>query len=129
MTAKGEMMLHEKKHDDAMRQNWDRAESNRVLLENAALHVKIADLESVLEDKRRLTRELDVAMHGEKDAAKQASLCDLIRPAERLRDRIIKLEKVAEEADKYQKYMNLGGITMAFGVTPGEKLRAALAAL
>ncbi len=50
------------------------------------------DYKEVLDDKRRLTRELDVAMHGEKDAAKQASLCDLIGPAQRLRERAEKAE-------------------------------------
>jgi hypothetical protein len=43
------------------------------------------DYEAVLADKRRLTRELDVAMHGEAGAAKQASLCDLIPMAKRMR--------------------------------------------
>jgi len=43
------------------------------------------DLQEVIDDSRRLTRELDVAMHGEANAAKQASLCDLIVPAEQLR--------------------------------------------
>lgn len=42
------------------------------------------DIKEVLQDKRRLTRELDVAMHGD-DAAEQASLVDLIGPAEDLR--------------------------------------------
>lgn len=46
----------------------------------------IADYEEVLADKRRLTRELDVALHGEHGAAKQASLCDLVGPAKRLRE-------------------------------------------
>ena len=36
------------------------------------------------EDKLRLTRELDVALHGEAGAAKQASLCDLVGPAKEL---------------------------------------------
>lgn len=35
-------------------------------------------LEAALEDKRRLVRELDVALNGEAGAAKQASLCDLV---------------------------------------------------
>jgi hypothetical protein len=35
-----------------------------------------------------LTRELDVAMHGERGAARQASLCDLIEPAKRLRAKL-----------------------------------------
>lgn len=37
----------------------------------------IADYEEVLADKRRLVRELDVLMNG-KQAAKQASLCDIV---------------------------------------------------
>lgn len=44
-----------------------------------------AKYEEVLEDKRRLTRELDVALSGESGAAKQASLCDLIPIAKALR--------------------------------------------
>lgn len=38
---------------------------------------RIKDYEDVLADKRRLTRELDVALNGN-DAAKQASLCDIV---------------------------------------------------
>lgn len=34
--------------------------------------------EEANEDKKRLVRELDVALHGEKGAAKQASLCDIV---------------------------------------------------
>lgn len=51
-----------------------------------------SDYEEVLADKRRLTRELDVAMHGEDGAAKQASMCDLIEPAKNLRTRAEKAE-------------------------------------
>lgn len=56
----------------------------------------IEDYEDVLADKRRLTRELDVAMHGEEGAAKQASLCDLIDSAMHMRNRIQHLEKTLE---------------------------------
>ena len=45
----------------------------------------INDYEEVLEDKRCLAREIDVALHGEKDAAIQASLCDLVSPARELK--------------------------------------------
>jgi hypothetical protein len=38
----------------------------------------LTDYEEVLADHRRLVRELDVLMHGEEGAAKQASLCDLV---------------------------------------------------
>lgn len=46
---------------------------------------RTADYEAVLADHRRLVRELDVALSGEADAAKQASLCDLIAQAKQLR--------------------------------------------
>jgi hypothetical protein len=46
---------------------------------------RVAELEEVLADKRRLAREIDIALHGEGGAAKQASLCDLVEPARRLR--------------------------------------------
>ena len=39
---------------------------------------QIADYEAVLADKRRLAREMDVAMHGEAGAAKQPALCDVL---------------------------------------------------
>lgn len=45
----------------------------------------VEDYELTIADHRRLTRELDVAMHGEEGAAPQASLCDLIDPARKLR--------------------------------------------
>ena len=48
--AHGEMSYHEKKHDDAMRQNWDRAESNRVLKENAELRIELTRLPVRVED-------------------------------------------------------------------------------
>jgi hypothetical protein len=46
----------------------------------------VADYEEVLADHRRLAREIDVALHGEDGAAKQASLCDLVPLARRLRE-------------------------------------------
>lgn len=54
----------------------------------------IADYEEVLADKRRLTRELDIAMHGEDGAAVQASLCDLIEPAKKMRAEIERLRRL-----------------------------------
>jgi hypothetical protein len=43
----------------------------------SALEAELADYKSVLDDKRRLTRELDVLLNGA-GAAKQASLCDIV---------------------------------------------------
>jgi len=44
--------------------------------------------EDLLKSKRELTRALDVALHGEDGAAKQASLCDLVGPARDLRGKL-----------------------------------------
>jgi Uncharacterized conserved protein len=52
------------------------------------LITQLADYEAVLADKRRLTRELDIALCGEDGAAKQASLCDLIPIAKALRSEV-----------------------------------------
>lgn len=55
---------------------------------------RIRDLEEVLADKRRLTRELDVALSGPEGAAQQASLCDLIPIAKKMREELARLEKL-----------------------------------
>jgi hypothetical protein len=56
----------------------------------------IADYEEVLADKRRLVRDLDCALHGEGNTAKQASLCDLIEPARALKTRADALQAEVE---------------------------------
>lgn len=58
----------------------------------------IADYEEVLADHRRLVRLLDVALHGEGNAAPQASLCDLIEPARRLREAVFPRPEVKDTA-------------------------------
>lgn len=73
----------------------------------------IGDLEDVLEDKRRLTREIDVAMHGEEGAAEQASLCDLIGPARRMRIAITKLMGVLCWAVNVETNQNLEWVQRA----------------
>ena len=60
-----------------------------------------SDYEDVLADKRRLTRELDVALHGEEGAAKQASLCDLIEPAKKMRAANARMREALEWIDQY----------------------------
>ena len=57
------------------------------------------NLEEVLGGHRLLVRQLDVAMHGEAMAARQASLCDLIPLAEELRAKHIAAEARAEKAE------------------------------
>ena len=68
--------------------------------------LSIANYEEVLKDTRRLTRELDVAMHGEDGAAQQASLCDLIEPAKRLRESKAELVEALEMALAWAPYIN-----------------------
>lgn len=69
----------------------------------------INDYEEALRDKRRLTRELDIALSGADGAAEQASLCDLIGPAKELReerDRLkIELNHAYEDGFKKAKEM------------------------
>lgn len=78
----------------------------------------VADLEEALADKRRLTRELDVAMHGEEGAAKQASLCDLIPLAKRLREQAAPLSETERPLlpglkaalEIAERYVNVDGV-------------------
>jgi hypothetical protein len=51
-----------------------------------ALWQENKDLREVLDDNHRLTRELDEALSGPGNAAKQASLCDLIPQAKAMRE-------------------------------------------
>lgn len=50
--------------------------------ERLDVHPAVADLldgfAQAQEDKRRLTRQIDIALSGEENAAKQASLCDMV---------------------------------------------------
>jgi hypothetical protein len=55
---------------------------------------EVAGCKEVIADMHRLTRELDVALHGEEGAARQASLCDLITPARNLRAEVERLRAV-----------------------------------
>lgn len=64
----------------------------------------IADYEEVLADKRRLTRLLDIALCGEENAAKQASLCDLIPIAKKLREDRDELLAVRTTAEVKQQW-------------------------
>jgi len=48
----------------------------------------IADYEAVFEDHKRLVRRLDVALNGEKNAAPQARLCDIVAQVEAFRRKV-----------------------------------------
>jgi hypothetical protein len=76
----------------AEKDNLTEADLRQVIANRDAL---LADYQEVLTDKQRLTRELDIALHGEEGAAKQAGLCDLIQPARQLRATIDLLERNA----------------------------------
>jgi len=57
---------------------------------------KTDDLQEVIDDYRRLTRELDVALNGD-GAAKQASLCDIVAQVKRERETPKVASQSAEE--------------------------------
>jgi hypothetical protein len=61
--------------------------TGRMEAELATLRAQVADYEEVLADKKRLAREIDIAIHGEPSAA-QPSLCDLIGPIRELRTQV-----------------------------------------
>ena len=73
--------------------------------------LKAKDYEEVLKDHRRLVRELDEALSGPGRAAKQASLCDLIPHARRLREAVEHLldttipDEGCEECQEIEKLM------------------------
>ena len=58
------------------------------LCRNAASEIET--LYEILADKRRLTRELDVALNGERGAAQQASLCDIVSQVKDGRWRLVR---------------------------------------
>lgn len=78
---------------------WDADKATEAADTLRRLRALVEGYEGVLEDKVRLTRELDVAMHGEEGAAKQASLCDLIEPAKRMRETIERLRTLPHAED------------------------------
>lgn len=90
------------------RQTWDMVA--RLQGKNDALEVENLQLKKVVDDCRRLTREIDVIMHGEDRAAKQPSLCDLIEPIRALVISYAKLRKacrpVIDEAKERADYMD-----------------------
>lgn len=57
----------------------------------------VADYEEVLADHRRLVRELDVLLNGERGAAKQASLCDIVSQVQHERIRAPQYKPSQEE--------------------------------
>ena len=65
-----------------------RQQAEQALL-TADAQATVEALQAVIDDHHRLVRELDVSLHGEDGAAKQASLCDLvsqIQALQRVRD-------------------------------------------
>jgi rubrerythrin len=54
------------------------------------------NFEEYIDDKQRLARELDVAMNGEAGAAKQASLCDLVAQAEKIRSTLDEMYNIRQ---------------------------------
>jgi hypothetical protein len=63
-----------------------------------SLRDQLAGLQEAYDDTKRLARLIDVAMHGEDGAAKQASLCDLVGPASDLRAKLAASEAARNRA-------------------------------
>lgn len=78
-------------------------EITHLLVRIADLEAQVADRDSVIEDKRRLTKALDVACFG-KDAAEQASLCDLMKV---IPDRIAELK--SRHTEDQRMILKFGG--------------------
>lgn len=70
----------------------------KLIPEEEYLRVK-EDYAEVKQDHDRLVREIDVILYGEAGAAKQASLCDLIKPIERLKTHA---EAMVQRLDQYR---------------------------
>lgn len=106
--------------------------------------LKVSDYEEVLYVQRDLVRQLDVAMNGEEGAAKQASLCDLIEDARRMRAQLatatgavdklsrrglleqIKLDRVNIENDSLREAGVRTAIKLDAANIENDSLRAAL---
>lgn len=76
---------------------------------------EVKDYEECYIGSKRLVRELDIAMHGDENAAPQASLCDLIGPAEDLRRR-------AEAAELALSASRADALKEALEAVQGERL-------
>lgn len=104
------MATDQKIYDRLAKEMWDGKPLNE--LDKFGALCAILDLLDVIEDKRRLTRELDVAMHGEEGAAEQASLCDLLGPVRKLRGEIEQLcnhiKALKHRADAEGLYLGMG---------------------
>jgi hypothetical protein len=76
--------------------------------ENERQKALIGDYEDSMADKRRLAREIDVALCGEEDAAPQASWCDLVKVAEMKRAEITSLSLRVKELEEALKQYEAG---------------------
>lgn len=70
-----------------------------------ALFGERPDIDAREAEIRQLVRQLDVAMHGEEGAAEQASLCDLIGPAERTRAQLQACREALERLGSMEAFV------------------------
>lgn len=93
---------------------------------HAGLSAQARELADAYAEKARLARDIDVAMHGESDAAPQSSLCDLVPLAKRLRDRAEAAEqKLAEVERELTKTRNSAVIANSVAVSSMRRAEAA----
>jgi len=86
--------------------------SNTEAERDAALE-QVRDYQVCHEDHKRLVREIDVIMHGEDGAAKQASLCDLVNPIKIITEQVRNLTARIDalEEDGYLKNEKIDKLT------------------
>jgi hypothetical protein len=111
----------------AMKHRAETAEAER-----ATLRALVRDYEEVNQEKKRLARLIDVAMHGIANAAPQPSLCDLVSPALalRLRTESAESELAALREDAWPKEMpealrHILGLTCLQFIHPANAYRKA----
>ncbi|MFA5025059.1 MAG: hypothetical protein WC503_00930 [Candidatus Shapirobacteria bacterium] len=91
-------------------------DANVMAWNNNKLSTELAALKEVLDDKRRLTREIDVILNGE-NAAKQASLCDLIGQIKELATLQGLVREMGAVLDKVANHKCCEIVTVANGET------------
>jgi hypothetical protein len=82
----------------------------------------IADYEAVLADHCALVRRLDVALNGEENAARQASLCDIVGQVEHGKWALVRQEEIARLREALIPFAGFAEISEAETAVTNESL-------
>lgn len=69
-------------------------------------------IEEILSDQRRLARELDVALFGQDGSAKQASMCDIVSAAKKMRAELSAFKEASEKILKENETCRVYAISL-----------------